>query len=375
MVGQAAGRVSQPQTTHKITLLGQAMSGKTNLLAALLNQQSCWADLEYGDAPLRNAAFKPRYASGSDEETAIDHLRAHYDAMLKGRESAQAATNAARAYKVSLSWDDPPAAAPERTSFFGRLSGAARGRPAGPGEIRFEIVDGRGADAAPSEIISADDKDAQQRRAVYRQAMDDSAGFVIFMPLMSDDEGSEAIISARFLGEIHEALDRKAANDALPRLRYVALCFTKCERAFAACGVDAEYEAGAPDKYRELLADNAVLETFKSLLAQSGRANGFELRIFPVSTYGFVHAVGSANFYPWPAAPGLLTRAVDEFDDYSNLDIPDYRDHFPFPVADDQAKSLWRPFNIAPPLVYALTGRVTGPISIPAADALAFAMA
>lgn len=355
-----------------VTLLGQAGSGKTNLLAALLNHAPSWLDMEEGAQAIENAGFRAIFESGGEDERAFDYLSTHFVSMLKGKENLLEATNAARSYGVSLSFDEPAPEPSPKGSWLSLPKLRARTRTK-PSTHSFRIVDGRGADAAPSEMISSDDKDSTTRRAAYRDGMDDSTGFVLFMPLMSDDEGSEAIISQRFLNELNDAIERKRARGAKhPKLDYISLCFTKCERAFLRDGVYAIEEARSRESYEELLADNAVLSTFRGILTESLREDTFEMRIFPVSTYGFVHNSGAPNFYPWEEAPGLLTRAVSQYDDYDDGDIGNYKDHFPFPVTDDQAKSMWRPFNIAPPLLYALTGRVTGPLSFSTRDALDF---
>lgn len=355
-----------------ITLLGQAGSGKTNLLTTFLNHDGSWLDLEEGHQKVANVSLRALFENDSEDERAIDDLRTHYVSILSGKEDGLAATNAARRYGVKISYSEPIVEEPPKKSWLPMPRLGSRALPK-PNVLDFQIVDGRGADAAPSEMISSSDKDAVSRRQGYRDGMDDSVGFVIFMPLMSDDEGSQAIISQRFLGELNSAFQRKEAGAKNhPKIGNVSLCFTKCERAFMHEGVYALGEATSPDSYDRLLGGNAVLSTFRSLLAESLKQDTFDMRVFPVSTYGFVRKSGSANFYPWASSTGLLTRSVDEFDDYENDDFPEFRDHFPFPLKDDQAKSLWRPFNIAPPLLYALTGRVTGPISFSAQQALEF---
>lgn len=359
------------QKVPAITLLGQAASGKTNLLTAFLNHQASWLDLQTGPDAVAYASFAAEYVSGGEEERAFDYLRNHYVAMLKGREFKLEGTNAARRYNVKYSFTDKPLNAEpevEKSKWWQKSRTAAA-----PIAMRgsFQIIDGRGADAAPSEIITSEDKDAIARRQDYREGMDDSVGFVIFMPLMSTDEGSEAMIAARFLSELQEAIKRKASRPTeLPKLKNVALCFTKCEQAFSIYDVDGEVEARDMANYRQILHGNALLSNFRSIIAESLSPEEYNLRVFPVSTYGFVHPTGQSNFYPWEEAPGVLTRAVDAIDDFENPDLPDFKDHFPFPLTDDQARTMWRPFNIAPPLLYALTGRITGPRSIAAIDAL-----
>ncbi len=355
-----------------ITLLGQAGSGKTNLLTTFLNHNASWLDLEEGNDQVVNVSLKEKFDSGGEEERAFDYLRSHYVSMLSGREDLLEGTNAARRYGLSMSYSDAVKEEPPETGWLSRSRFKAKPTQRSYAHD-FEIVDGRGADAAPSEMISSSDKDTIARRQAYRDGMDDSVGFVVFMPLMSDDEGSEAIISQRFLGELNNAFERKLANPKKhPKLLNVSLCFTKCERAFMRDGVYGLDEATSFESYERLLRGNAVLSTFRSLLSASLSEDSFEMRVFPVSTYGFIRNSGTANFYPWVDSPGLLTRSVDRFKQYDNPDIPDFKDHFPFELKDDQAKSMWRPFNIAPPLLYALTGRVTGPISFTAQEALDF---
>lgn len=355
-----------------ITLLGQASSGKTNLLAAFLNHNASWTDLERGFDAVENISLKENFESGGDQERAFDYLRGHFVSMLEGKENLLEGTNAARRYDLSLSYFEQLQEEPVKSGWLQSMSMFNGASVQKSHTHDFQIVDGRGADAAPREMIKSEDKDSVSRRQKYRDGMDDSVGFVLFMPLMSDDEGSEASISQRFLSELNLALQRKEDNPKLPRLRNISLCFTKCERAFMRDGIDGLDNACDPESYENLLHGNAVLSTFRSALSKSLYEQSYEMRVFPVSTYGFIRNTGAANFYPWPAAPGILTRSVDPFDDYDNPEMPDFKDHFPFPLKDDQAKSLWRPFNIAPPLLYALTGRITGPLSFSAEEALEF---
>ena len=353
-----------------ITLLGQMGSGKTNLLATFLNHDAAWSDLEFGPDSIQNVGVKVEFDSGSEEERAADYLRTHFKSMLSGKEDKLSGTNAVRRYTIAMSFSDTPAEEPESK---GWLSGFKAAPTPKQHSHKFQIVDGRGADAAPDEVISSEQKDRIARRQEYRDGMDDSSGFIVFMPLMSNDANSAADISQRFLSELDMAIRRKKENpQKFPKLMHISLCFTKCEQAFMDSGVYGNDDAKSRDSYEQLLKGNAVLSTFRTLISDSLRDDAYELRIFPVSSYGFIRNSGSANFYSWDSAPGLLTRAVDEFDDYDQDELPDLKDHFPFPVKDDQAKSMWRPFNVAPPILYAMTGMLTGPISFSAHEALEF---
>ena len=369
------GSVLAPKVPLKtITLLGQAASGKTNLLSAFANHEASCLDLEEGPDKVSQARVVAEFDSGSAGEGADYDLSRHYVNILKGRESANESTNIVRRYSFQYSFGVPVPDTEPQPRRFGWLRG---NRPtSAPKAItrRFEVVDGRGADAAPERLIEKNDEVTLARRQDYRDGMDDSIGLIVLMPLMSDDEGSDAMIASRFVAELQDAIRRKDKKpDEFTKLRNIALCFTKCEQAFVHDDVDGLIAACDPERYKTILKDNALLSQFRDVIVESLQPDRFDLRVFPVSTFGFVHRVGHSNFYDWDGAPGLLTRAVDEFDDYGNHRLPDFKDHFPFPVTDNQALSMWRPFNIAPPLFYALRGMDTGPISLSAQDALKMA--
>lgn len=346
-----------------ITLVGQSRSGKTNLLSALLYNPNGLEDLKSGLNPVEKPAISTLAQMGSPEEKSFHSLSVHQRNILRGRDFGNEGTDQVRGYPALLEFD-APWPAPRVRSLFGlgqQAEQSTRHR------LAFTIVDGRGGDIAPSEYIDPNDPDNAStisRVVEYRDGLDSSVGMVICMPIV--DTEFQADVADKLVREVTSAIHRKTETNGLAALKHVALVFTKYDALFAAEGAAAGQLARSPEEAIRLLKGQAIMRRFAPIFHQAQAKSGFEALIFPASTFGFVAGDGPANYYNYRMAPGLLGRAV-ETEDYTDPDLneegqPGLRDHFPILMPEKEALTLWQPFNIAPPILFALTGRVTGPL-------------
>lgn len=338
-----------------ITIVGQSKSGKTNMLASMLHNRQAHKQMEMGETPLESAAFFPQADLSPAEESVLEEIGRHYRSMLRGLDLLHLeGTREVRQYNCIL--QNTEMAVPEKKGW--RSKSAAQKIQI---NTPFILTDGRGGDIAPEEAVDPEDETTMSRRVAYRDAADRSIGHVVCMPIQTEEYRTEVI--QRFLRELRGSLKRKAEDRDLPPLKRIAICYTKYEMPFMEFGVDARVAATDPDEFIRTIKESASFADFVGFLGDSD-VNEIETRIFPVSCFGFVKTDGSANFYNYPYAPGLMTRAIDEHDDYENRELPNYKDHFPLPLTEGQAAGMWEPFNAACPFLYALTGRVTGPLSV-----------
>ncbi len=340
-----------------VTLIGPTQSGKTHMIAALLINQPV-QDLCMGQDAVANPRIVRSSATDSDDEEENWHrLSRHFNSMFFGRESDVEATQALSRYSMIMAWDGVRPRPPK--SWVGRLLSRRRG---GLSAISLELVDGRGGDLAYDEFVQASvDETAARRRDEYRAALSESNGVIICQGLRPNDYNQ---LNVDALNRNIESILLKMNGERTANLKSIAICLTKYESLFPKFGADALQKAVDRDEFIERMRDLGMDQIFRAVLAhgQGGRGgSGVSVRVFPVSTYG------SANFYPWPQASGLLTRAVD-VEDYDDPELEGLRDHYPVPISQNQARQLWRPFNLTPPLLFAATGKVTGPISVGAEE-------
>jgi|GEM_PF-5739461 len=349
--------------TRTVTLIGQAASGKTHMIAALLINKPVH-DLTLGEPGLVNPRISPVGATDSEEEERKWHLlNRHFNSMFLGRESDIEATQDVTDYSFSISWDGVNG--PKKASRIAWLLPRQRLSPRRPepgAQVPIRLIDGRGGDLAYDEFLeSAQDPRIAERRTAYRDALRQAGGVVICHGLTAGDYQQQNMASLQL--NIDATLESNGRDKKLP-LKYIAICLTKYEALFPAHGANAAAAATDREAFIRRIKRLGLDRLFGNVLTSGG---GVQVRVFPVSTYGFVDGHGSANYYPWKGAPGLLTRAIDEAD-YDDPDLPGLRDHYPVPISQAMAMARWQPFNLAPPLLFAATGRITGPLSVGAEE-------
>lgn len=343
------------EKSETVTLIGQSKSGKTHLLAALLNHPSRVRDLEEGPDRVEDPVLET--LPDGDEARRMDHenLVSHFDNILRGKDSFEGrneGTDKARRYSARLRYGLPA-----------RTERALWRRSSEPSQysVDFSIVDGRGGDLAPDGYHQefANDEVFRKRRSEYRDAVVQSSGLVICLTLGRDEY--DLSMGARLLEEYRLACELKNSTPNAVPFRHVALCLTKYEMVLGDIGPTAGLVARNHESFLGLARDSAGVNQFRDLLRAGRHGDSVRTMVFPVSTFGFIGHTGAANWYGYPWAPGLRTRAVSEYD-LDDDSLPGYRDHFPQAVSQNRSLNLWQPFNLAPPLLFALTGRITGPM-------------
>jgi len=361
--------VSEPKkygSDRCITIVGQSGSGKTHILSALLHSASACDQLIYHEPSLLNPRFQPLPTQSIDDEINLGRLQTQFESILAGHEDLVAGTDNVCRYPAMLRYDQPvePSVATNGKKGWGLFGRQPEKVDQKTEQVyrEFQIVDGRGGDLAQGFAKSEADRvrsveDSNNLLLEYRDGMAASVGIIICLPTSSAE--FDPGIMRRFQNEIQRAIADKADDPSLPPLERVSLCFTKYEAHFVDYGPDAFDAANDPDVFIEMMREQPAMKLFRESLAHEP----FDFRIFPVSTYGFVSGSGGANFYNYEHMPGLMSRVIPE-EDFSNPELPKYRDHFPVALNAGQAEQLWHPFNIAPPFVYALTGEEYGPLCL-----------
>ena len=342
----------------QITLVGQSDSGKTNMLAALLGNTNAHADLQTGPGRITDVSWSAATDDSSDDKQ-VEQLMGYADNILRGRVLTNEGSNEVRIYPCTLDYREIVKVTKRQGLFNGSV---VYDKPSDPKRINFKIIDGRGGDIAPENYLDPDNPQDERpiaRQREYRDRLNESVGAIVIMPI--DKKGFQRDLANRLVRELMRTIDeRKKASD-LPKLKHVALCYTKYDDLFTHLGAGAGEKAASWDAVVKHLADSAMVKVFQPLFSLAQNDPEFKICIFPVSTFGFVHGTGAANFYNLEESPGLLTRTIKR-DDWNNPETPDLINHFPFEMTENQAQSLWRPFNIAPPIYFALTGKITGPL-------------
>lgn len=361
--GKKSAAKRQPIT---ITMVGPPSSGKTHLISTLIGTPASRRDLTFGPDALRDPSISRVVLDGMDDaETNWDQLANHHDVLLWGRDGVDGeATSTVQKYPVRFQYKAP------KPPVFGALGQLLReivgSNPLVTTSLDLDIVDGRGGDLTRS--TSNNDQYVAARRAQYISSLRQSRGLVLCLPCIRDQIDNRA--SSMLLLQVEAALGAKRDEPGSIPLENIAICLTKYEAIFTQYGGSAGRKATDRAEALEHLRNSGLIQILSGLKEQSS-AHDLKVEIFPVSTYGFVGGRGAANYYPWKSRPGLLTRVVDEeeyeiYDTGRNVsvDTPGLKDHYPVELVEADAISLWHPFNIAPPLLFAATGRVTGPLHL-----------
>ena len=373
----------RPQPTT-ITLIGPSQSGKTHMMSTIVHSpQTALRDLKEGPNALADAAiFSPGAFESEKVEEDWNVLSRHYDMLLHGRDVDNSGSDLQRDYRFSILQTKR---AGDRFGRGGWPLSWFRKRPGNAnGQLDLRLIDDRGGALARPREHARGDTVNQKRIEAYRTAVAGSSGLIVCLPFGDRDYNDRAASALKL--EIDLALSKTKTP-----IRHVAICLTKFESLFTTFGADAASKAKSLDLLRQHLSRFGYMELVKTIFAYTEASfwlKKLTARVFPVSTYGFVRGTGAANFYPWKLRPGLMTRSVEE-EDYEDFDVwlrrerkqaeneempfsyegcSHLRDHYPVEIPEGHAKSLWHPFNIAPPLLFAATGRETGPMCLTKAD-------
>ncbi|MEL7444391.1 MAG: hypothetical protein AAGK02_01095 [Pseudomonadota bacterium] len=335
----------------RITIMGPSQSGKTLMISTLLNFQSLVEDVIENDEELDRLSFVRHEDGNRDDFDKIDRA-------FKGILRAEQPESTIDAYQIAF--DMLTRAKKQQGSTLGRLRQTLlrrRSDMTGYDPTRFVLRDGPGG--ALSEATP------DQEHKTYLEWLHQSEGIIVCLPVQEQDFIDEHF--NRLEHELQRLLKTK------PPLRYIAVSLTKFDTLFPDVGARAFQMATDPYVAIERvkrIKKGPFSDVFSVLRGLEGVPVAYgdeeiEVKLFPVSTYGFVAGRGSANYYRVPAQSedlpeksGLMTRIVSkrELDADARL-----RDHYPEPIIDAMARRLWRPFNLVAPFYYAATGQAATP--------------
>ena len=361
--------IEKTKSTPQITLVGQSESGKTNLLATLLGNNNAHLDLGIGPMKVVDVSWTAATGGAYDDKN-VDALMSYANNILRGQVLSNPGSDEVKIYPCRLRYSSVERVR-KRGGFMWLGSRYIEERIAKATEVKFNIVDGRGGDIAPKRHLDAEnpnDAEAIGRQAEYRERLNESQGAVVIMPV--DKDGFKIDLANRLVSELMRTIEYRKGKSDLNKLRNISLCYTKYDQLFTGEGATAGEKAADLDRAVDYLKDEAIVRVFERIYSLAESDPELNVAIFPVSTFGFVDGTGVANFYDWKDSPGLLTRAVSGKRDWNNPKLPQSKDHFPFEISENEAMTLWCPFNIAPPLFFALTGLVTGPLYLYPEDLL-----
>jgi hypothetical protein len=343
-----AASTAQPVTGSPAgyTIIGPPQSGKTSLIAALLEMAgSSYTDhpgplpvLQWAEGPGNPA--NPANAGNEASDTPAE--------VLPGlrRDIAQAIHNGGRfgatgsrtaSCRLSMSLQG------------GLMSGVLR-------PLRtFNLVDGGGELLMPATEVDRDQAYAEGRQA-HAAALRHAQGVILCIPVYpsapwGQQEGMREIM----------ALLRSSRC----RLERLVICLTKYDYATAAYGCKAFDLAQREDVFSDQVIPEVLgsdfLESLRLLSSsRAERGTHVDIAITPVSVYGFIDRNGCANFDLWhPRGSGGMLLQAEAPEGES---VPGTREWPLYEAAE--VRRHWVPYRIIEPFTYLLTGQ-GGSLTIP----------
>jgi hypothetical protein len=383
IVDESKTQAAKPEKKREIlTMVGPAASGKTHVLAADASAESIWHDTSYGPDAVDACSFNFEVLPGvPTSKSNFVKLRDRYDRILLAEEKSEG-TDIIFEYIFSVGFTadviTAPVKAPEPKSRKERKAAeaAANAQQATVPKrtnMLFDLIDGRGADLTAfrynDNLMETDQKYLDDH---YR-ALTAAKGAMICLPWRSTsilEQSVEHEVPDRDIDGLENLL-KSSEFAKSSQLDYIAVCISKYELAFLNDGANAYLNACDRETGLELLKQGSYKGIFLALRdyqanLPSGRTT--KIAIFPCSTYGFVNGNGAANYYPSSKYPGLLTRSLSSL---KLEDNPDLQNHFPVPLSDAKASDMWHPFNLGSPMLFATTGRLTGPLGFYLSEVIA----
>jgi GTPase SAR1 family protein len=349
-----------------IAIMGPSQSGKTLLVSAIMNAQSLEREIcDPEPNPLQGIELQPAYDAqiNPPSEGNEDSLRLMERAYFSIPHCLPPdASGELFEHKFTLDWQDAqdPATPPRMARRLFRAREVQKEPVLQPWQSQtYSLWDGRGGDL--TEEINPADTEVFEASKRYKDKIRNASGMIVCVSSIDEEYVEKDINKIETLLAQNRALVGGAAPE--DRLRYLSVCFTKAETRFLRDGNAAYANMCDPEQAVKRMPAKRYMDLLQVLDGYRAR-HGVEVRVFPVSTFGFINGSGAANFYPHPKKPGLLTRVVTE----AQLDESDgtgltWRDHFPKAISDNKVSELWRPFNVMPAFFFAATGRVTGVMS------------
>lgn len=362
-----AAPVPKADQLDLITLVGPSAAGKTHMLAAIGSAGNVRQDTKLGANTDINFSFNLEGIEG--DQASCDYvktLRDDYDKILEGRGDTEGTDSVFR-LKFGVTYDEPAnaEALTTKAGVFRRASTPEPTRELATRNVAFELVDGSGGDLTTFQLQRDVDPTVRKRMDAHYEVLTKARAALICLPWIDEssiaDESDEDLSDRDVQGLENILKNSSFAENA--QLENIAVCFTKYEMAFLDEGANAHKKAIDPKiglkEIRNSSSDD-IFEALQHYLSNVQEGRKPNIRIFPCSTFGFVNGFGASNFYPSKEFPGLLTRYLPP--DVWQED-PKIQDHFPAPLRNRKASTMWHPFNIGSPFFFAATGKVTGPIS------------
>lgn len=360
-------QTSKINKTSTITIMGPSKSGKTMMVSTLLNSAKLVEDVIAQDPELNRLSLVRCKDNDPGSLAIIDKA---YDDVLNGNGIASTLEAIDIQFDMIVRPESTASGLKSVLAGFSSSSGEDSGLPS----TRFTLRDGPGGALRKVDGFK-DVAEINTEEHKYLDAMHQSSGLVVCLPANRDD-----YIDKNFNPQ--ELKLQRLLADGSP-LKYIAVCLTKYDMLFPDMGgkgfeFATDMDTALPriqrianGHYADMISVLKDLDGAPKRYSQTGEQ--IQVRVFPVSTFGFIKGNGAANYYsptltapPDPDAPvdkkdglmskpGLMTRVISE--KYLEA-TPEMRNHYPAPISDATAREMWHPFNLVAPFYYAATGRL-----------------
>jgi hypothetical protein len=343
--GRIMAMTDEPCT---ICLLGPGTSGKSQLLAAMVNavkhgQYGYWASfrlkMDFVNEKQREAA-----ANGTLPQMIL--LGRRDDSIYGGRvtdaakgELAGTASTRLESYEFTFSYR---AKVQGDTQPFEDFTGS------------LKVIDAAGGHIFPEAAIDAEESGEGEaaRRGLAEQVFQ-STGLVIVQPFHRlqherNLEGMQRLVDA--LAAASAAASNGASARPLP-LRHVVIALHQYERLFMNFGAEAAELAFDPEIARRVIERAVVgLEWFEPLRRLDRTSDGpFDIRFIPTSAYGFLPGFGNPNIDPRVVGNDPFKK--ERWDPQADQPESEAAEQ-DAPAGDNE----FHPFLAADPFVFAATG-------------------
>lgn len=341
----------RPRTDRAITVIGPSGSGKTLMIATLLNDEGLANDIISAEPDVESVMVIPEHRER--EAVALSILDDTYFRIMAGGDAE--ATRSP--YNVTFGLHIR-----RHTEVKGSILSLRRSGRRDISATNFVLWDAPGGHMT-GDFVSHDES-VLREKLEFKRALNSAEAVIICVSVLDKDYKDQQINALE--AELKDLINNRGSSP----LRRIIVCLTKFDALFQRDGTDAYKRASDPDEVAKRLRAETC-ERYGNLFAVLKHLNGhhyeqtgaeIEVRVFPVSTFGFVKGEGAANFYDHKKWPGLMTRTISglALDTVSDEDNRPMRDHYPVEMLDAKAKPLWRPFNLLQPLYFAAEGRIAG---------------
>jgi hypothetical protein len=195
------------------------------------------------------------------------------------------------------------------------------------------VLDMAGSVAALSEAnAKSGGKEKKSHDEFVRTYLPQCEGLVLVLPLLEAHDNQDLGTLPTFLAAIPDDIAERA-----PRLKRIAVAFTRYEELFVDYGTEAAWIASRKEVARDILASciGALPGAFGDSPLDRFKRAGIDIALFPTSAFGFVMDNGCANVIPDPIDPRPILKTK---------------------ASSVTQRELWLPFCTADPFIFATTG-------------------